>query len=195
MDSEKIKGFTQKITGVLKKYKYAAAVVIVGLLLVMLAPSGKRSGGADNNSGAGGASARDAPEAGTAVFSVEEVEGRLKDVLGAAQGVGRVEVMLTLKSSTETIYAEESRASSRVLRDESTVYEQTKDGETNLKTVQQGGGSESPVVIKTICPEYMGAVIICDGADDAAVRGRVLSAVLSATGITSERVAILKMKA
>ena len=191
MANEKIKDTLKKWTDVLKKYKYAAAVVLVGLLLILLTPSGDRNGG--EGGGTDGAGARDAPE--ESGFSVQEIEQRLTQILSVTQGVGRVEVMLTLKAGTENIYAEESRDSSRVLKDENTVIEQTEDSETSLKTVQQGGGSETPVVVKSIYPEYMGAVIICDGADDATVRSRVLSAVFSVTGITSEKVAILKMKA
>ena len=62
--------------------------------------------------------------------------------------------------------------------------------ESELKT-----GGESPVMIKQLYPEFLGATVVCDGADQPQVCAAVIEAVTSLTGISSERITVIKMKA
>jgi len=41
---------------------------------------------------------------------------------------------------------------------------------------------------------YRGAVVVCQGGDNASVRLAVVEAVSNATGLTSDRITVLKMK-
>ena len=50
------------------------------------------------------------------------------------------------------------------------------------------------LVRQTIPPIYQGAIILCQGADSAAVRLAIIQAVAGATGLTSDRITVLKMK-
>ena len=43
-------------------------------------------------------------------------------------------------------------------------------------------------------PEYLGAVVLCQGADNPSVKLSIVEAVSKATGLTTDRITVLKMK-
>ena len=53
---------------------------------------------------------------------------------------------------------------------------------------------EQGLVRQIIPPVYQGAVILCQGADSAQVRLSILQAVASATGLSTDKITVLKMK-
>ena len=53
---------------------------------------------------------------------------------------------------------------------------------------------KTPVVTKTKSAPYLGAVVVCDGADSAAVQLRVMQAVSALTGLGSDKISVIKMK-
>jgi len=155
---------SDKITGFLKKYKLILLIALVGVVL-MLIPIGSDSG----------------EETGTVVkiesaFSLEEYESELESILSSVQGVGKVKVMLTLKTGEETVYA----------IDESASYN---------KIVLKGSGQTSePVVVKIISPVFEGAVIVCEGGANSLVAFRVTEAVEALTGLKSDKISVVPMK-
>ena len=54
--------------------------------------------------------------------------------------------------------------------------------------------NEMALITQIISPEYLGAIVVCEGADDANVKLAVLEAVAKATGLRSDRISVLKMK-
>ena len=69
-------------------------------------------------------------------------------------------------------------------------------GELRLETVIVSGADrqENPVLQQTVGPVYQGAVVLCQGAADAAVRLAVVEAVSKATGLGADKICVLKMK-
>ena len=53
---------------------------------------------------------------------------------------------------------------------------------------------KTPVVTKTKKASYAGAVVVCDGADSAVVRLRIVQAVSALTGLGSDKISVIKMK-
>ena len=96
-----------------------------------------------------------------------DTQARLEQLLSSMDGVGRVELMLTTSGDT---------------REETTAFSST---QSTQKT---------PVVTKTKSAPYLGAVVVCDGADSAAVRLRVMQAVSALTGLGSDKISVIKMK-
>ena len=92
----------EKLRDILKKYRFAALVALAGVVLMLL--PGKKD------------SMPDAETAEGETFSLEETERRMAEVLGAMDGVGRVQVMLTLRSGETLSLAEDSSAVSTTLR-------------------------------------------------------------------------------
>lgn len=120
----------------------------------------------------------------TETAATESLQDELEDILGKVKGAGKVEVLLTQSAGARTIYQ----------TDEDT---QTGDdsGSTRSDTVLVGSGSEQAgLVCQVIPPTYSGAVVLCRGADSAAVRLAILEAVSAATGLSSNKISILKMK-
>ena len=105
----------------------------------------------------------------------------LQTLLSQIEGVGRVELMLTTSASEETFYQTDVRVSGET-REETTVFSS---GQSSQKT---------PVVTKTESAPYLGAVVVCDGADSAVVRLRVIQAVSALTGLGSDKISVIKMK-
>lgn len=105
------------------------------------------------------------------------LERELERLLGTLAGAGKVAVLLTPESGEETVYQ---------------MDKSTSGGDTVLLT-----GSErrqEGLIRRVDAPVYRGAVVLCQGADDAKVRLSVVQAVMAATGLSSERITVLKMK-
>ena len=65
---------------------------------------------------------------------------------------------------------------------------------SNTVVVTDAERKETGLIKQVISPQYRGAVILCQGADNANVRLSIMDAVKSATGLTYDRITILKMK-
>ena len=108
----------------------------------------------------------------------DEMENRLKKLLEQLEGVGRTEVMLTISSSAEQVYAQEMKSS---------CGERNQQQESSLVRLRSGG-TESALVTETRSPEICGAVILCSGGGHAAVRERAAQAAAVLLGIPSARI-------
>lgn len=162
-----------KIVGLLKKYKYVTLVLMLGIALLVI-PSKP---------------ARASPE--NTVHSVEEtepdesVEEKLKKTLSCIDGVGSVEVMLTVSFGQEVFYQ---------TNDNIGTSENATTSQREVVTVTDSERNQQAVVKQINPPKYMGAIIVCQGADDSRVQLAVIDAVSKATGLDSNRISVLKMK-
>ena len=135
----------EKVKDILKKYRFAVLVALAGVVLMLL-PAGKQDTEADDTAGE------------EMSFSLEETERRMAEVLSAMDGVGRVQVMLTLQSGEALSLAEDSSA---VLGSGGDVRQ-----DSQVLTVNRGSGRQEVVVTQRLYPTYQGAVVVCQGAGD-----------------------------
>ena len=160
----------EKLREVLKKYRFAALVALAGIVLMVL-PGGKKDGGSEESCAQDGG------------FSLEETEKRMAEVLGAMDGVGRVQVMLTLKNSSALELAEDADDTDR-------------DGELRRQrepvTLNRGSGYQDVVVTRETYPVYLGAVVVCQGAGSGGVRLAVAEAVAALTGLPADRITVVQ---
>ena len=117
-------------------------------------------------------------------FSLESEEKKIAQALGKIEGVGKVSVILTLKSSAEQ----------RIARDESTQYRSLDAGyelqsESSVVKIQEGSGMQQPVTLKYIYPEYKGALIIAENAGSA-IKLEITNAVAALTGLSSDKITV-----
>ena len=154
-----------------RKYKFVILIILVGIVLMML-PTGNKVKTADKT-----------VSTTQENFSLEDMEEKMTDVLSHIQGVGKVRVMLTLKSGSQLHLAEDV---SQYAKENDTKY----DSET--VTINRGSGNQEVVVTNTIYPTYQGAVIVCQGADLASVRLAVTEAVAALTGLSTDKISIVK---
>ena len=151
-------------------YKYPLLVLLLGAGLLLL----PRAGGAQPTA---------APET-TAAAAEEEpaaLEAKLENLLSQMEGAGAVQVVLMLEKSASYTYQTDR---------------ETRDGEERRETVlvSDGAGGEAPVTQETAYPVYQGAVVACQGADSAQVRLDIVRAVASLTGLSSDRITVIKLK-
>ena len=161
-----------------KKYKYVLAVVVLGLVLLVLPATGKKP---------------PAKEADNTDFGVEQFEQRVKSVLSNMKGVGRVDVMLSVKSTETNVYAQESRTNTSKVSGQASV-DQRQDVDSKISVVNGNQGEQTPVLISKNAPEFMGAVVVCDGADDPQICWSIIQAISSLTGAPSQNITVMKMK-
>ena len=167
MEDQKRKG----PLAVLNKYKYVLLVAALGALL-LLWPGEKRTQAAPPEA-----------EAVQTGVNVAETEAAMEEILGKIGGVGRVDVMLTLQSGSELVLAQDA-----TLRYSGSA-QAPDDYQRSTDTVQDSGGV---VVTREICPQFRGALVVCDGGGNDAVRLQVVEAVAAVTGLGSDRIAVVK---
>lgn len=178
MDTDQRKRKLIKPLELLGKYKYVLLVAALGALL-LLWPEQQASGGRDAAS-----STAEAGGMGTA----DTLEEDLENILGKISGVGRVDVMLTLDSGRELVLAEDS-----TLRySGNTQAPDDYDRSSSTVTVTSGGGGQDVVITRERYPQYRGALVVCDGGGNDAVRLQVVEAVAALTGLGSDRIAVVK---
>jgi stage III sporulation protein AG len=120
------------------------------------------------------------PEIITAEVSDElDLEETLEEVISQISGVGKTEVLLTESHGRETVYQTDNGYN-------------TSGNDTVILT--DSNRNQYGLVRQILPPVYKGAVVVCKGADSASVRLAVVDAVMRATGLSSDRITVLKMK-
>ncbi len=127
-------------------------------------------------------------ETQTAEFSsasyCNETESRLEEFLKNIEGVGEVQVYLTVSSEEEYIYATEGKSS----KSENKTEEEK-------SYVMIGGGSDKTALIETVKPpEICGAVIACTGCDSPVIQEKIYNAVSTALDIPTGKIYVTKLK-
>ena len=125
------------------------------------------------------------------------LEERLIQLLSRMDGVGRVEGMITLKSSRELV-VEKEQPVSRSSTNENDSQGGTRsvsqvDSEENTVYRTEGGASE-PYVIKTLSPEIEGVLVVAEGAGSGSINRTVVEIVQALFGVEAHKVKVVKME-
>ncbi|MGN1014876.1 MAG: hypothetical protein ACI4PM_05915 [Butyricicoccus sp.] len=164
--------------GRLEKYKYFLVIIAVGVLLMVVSvPDSTEQSSAESDSAA------------SESFDLNQFEQQICDSLAAMDGVGRVEVMLSLESGEESVYASDVSRSSQSSGSDSS----SENYQSTMSILSDGSYGEQPVLIKNNYPTFRGAVVICDGADSSSVQLEITEAISSLCGISSDHISIVKM--
>ena len=110
---------------------------------------------------------------------------RLSNLLSQMAGAGRVKVLLT-EATGEQIFYQEDRDTSD--------SDQSQTTRTDTVIVTDGTHSQEGLIRQVNPPTYLGAVILCQGADQPSVRLAITEAVANATGLGYHKITVLKMK-
>lgn len=169
-NKERITAWLQTALGKAARFKYALLILLLGVVLLLLPQK----------------TAEAPPEQASVPAETEEdLEARLEAVLSQVEGAGRVRVLLTLDAGTA--YEYQTDVETRSDSDGSEVSRRTVLAST-------GSGTDSAVTVRTTYPTYKGALVVCEGADSAAVRLSIIQAVSSLTGLGSDKITVIKMK-
>ena len=175
MDHDRGKrGGRVKALDALKRCKYVALTAVLGIVLLLL-PGGnekKQEGGAP-----------DAAED----FDRAALQEEMEEILSSLDGVGHLKLMLTVDGGSAYELARDEAQTQK--RGGENTGERTQKSET---VVLGSGVSAGVVVTRSRFPAFIGALVVCEGGDRAEVRLRVTQAVAALTGLSSERITVVK---
>ena len=128
---------------------------------------------------------------------ISELEGRLENILRKVNGIGEVEVMITLRASKEQVplkdvpYTQEglneidgeggSRTDNSIQKEESTVLVTNEDGNTQ------------PYILQVREPEVEGILVIAEGGDNVLIIMDIIEAAEVLFDIPAHKVKVMKM--
>ena len=115
----------------------------------------------------------------------EDLQQRLSNLLSQMAGAGRVKVLLT-EATGEQIFYQEDRDTSD--------SDQSQTTRTDTVIVTDGTHSQEGLIRQVNPPTYLGAVVLCQGADQPSVRLAITEAVANATGLGYHKITVLKLK-
>ena len=155
-----------KILNFTKRYWYVLLVLVIGLVLMAL-PTEEQNR----------VTTVSQPETQPQILQQE-----LEQILCQIRGAGKVKVLLTELTGSQTVYQ--------------TDQDQRGEDSSNIKTViiTDKDRNQNGLVHRVDPPVYLGAVIVCQGGDSAAVNLAIVEAVASVTGLSTDRITVLKMK-
>ncbi|MGN1159463.1 MAG: hypothetical protein ACI4SE_04625 [Lachnospiraceae bacterium] len=128
----------------------------------------------------------------------ERTEERLKAVLEAMEGVGKVEVMITYASGYELVPLQETTRSSSGTEETDasggtrTIQEESMSQQTVYTVDEQG--NQIPYVISTNEPEIIGVAVCAQGGGDPAIQRNITEVIQSLFRIEANRIIVTRMK-
>ena len=165
---------TEGVQRIWERYKWAGLVILAGVV-ALLWPSGgtKETSTAQSTAVA-------------ALGDPEALQEEMEEILSHISGVGEVRLLLTVETdgerqlagNTETSYSGSASA--------------PEDFSRSWEAVMAQDGGQTPVVTTTRYPTYRGALVVCQGGDQASVRLAVTEAVTALTGLPADRVSVAK---
>lgn len=127
----------------------------------------------------------------------EEMEARLKKALMKVEGIGNVEIMITLKSSKESVTLKDTPYSQESLdeRDSSGGERKSTSIDKKDETVLQnrGSGESTPYVIKELEPEIEGVLVIAQGGGSPTIISEIVGAVEVLFDVPAHKIKVMKM--
>lgn len=148
----------------------AAAIGLAGMLMIMLAGMGGTDGSEHESALTSESCLSDSDT------YRQQLEAQLEEVLSQIKGVGRTDVMITLSSSEEYIYAEESTVSGDKRQTEYVIAD------------------KNGLITGINTPSISGAVIVCEGGGNTQVCEKVYKAASVVLGIPTNKICVAKMK-
>lgn len=125
------------------------------------------------------------------------MEEKLENILRKVDGIGDVEVMVTLKTSKEQVALKDSANSQTSNSETDSQGGNRVESDTNVseETVmsQSGSGESSPYVVKEIEPEVEGVLVIAKGGDNGNVISEINSAVQVLFDVPAHKIKVMKM--
>lgn len=112
----------------------------------------------------------------------QTLEQALEKILAQVSGAGEVRVLLSGQlSETKRYQTDDTQSGSGELRQETVILT----GENRVQTA---------LVRQTEAATYRGAIVVCQGAENPKVALAVVQAVAAVTGLSTNRITVLKMK-
>lgn len=152
-----------------QKYKYVILIVLIGLVL-MAVPVGHSADEANPDTEI------------SQTDPVCSIDSQLESLLRQIKGAGEVRVMVSIASGEQILYQTDKSQSGSDITQSNTV------------TITDAQRAQNGLIQQINPPTYLGAIVLCQGADSPAVRLAMVDAVSKVTGLGAGRISVLKMK-
>ena len=159
------------ILKILGKYKFVLLIIAVGIVLMLLP----------------GNTAVDEKkiEYNEMIENTPDIAEQLSQMLSSVDGAGKTKVLLTVLEGERTVFQTD---------EDSTVSDNNSDVRKKTVIVSNDSRKESGLVQQINPPVYLGAVVLCQGADKPQIRLAIVDAVSKATGLGANQISVLKMQ-
>lgn len=184
-------------------------LLTLGVILCILAfpadkliprTSGERAGGGENEKTAAEEGDTKENMAYPVLAAVKdsyeaELERRVREILKNVDGVGQVDVMIVLKSSSEKVIHVDGSSSTSLTeeKDSSGGTRKVESQEQEQNTVMvSGNGETAPIIEKELRPELSGIIISAEGGDSLTVQAEISAAMEALFGLPAHKIKVLK---
>ena len=129
---------------------------------------------------------------------VDSLEKRMEEIISGMEGVGKVQVMITLSDTGMEILERNREITASDL-------EETDNAGGNRKNTESGereeviykkdaDGNETPYVVQRKLPEVTGVVVIAEGAGNTKVKENIIGAVSVLFNLNEHRIKVIRIK-
>lgn len=127
-----------------------------------------------------------------------KMENQLKTALMKVNGIGKAEVMITLKGTGEVVVNKDAPSTEEMVSEEDSSggkrkTENISKGEETILVTDENG-KNIPYVIKQNEPEVAGVVVICEGGGNETVISDITDACEVLFSVPVHRIKVMKMK-
>lgn len=162
----------------LPKKNHLLLILLAGILLLVVTFPDVRSKPSADESEDGSASVMN--ENTDLQKYADDLEKEIAGILSRVEGVGEVEVMITLKSGNRKIVEKDERSTRDDAAEETSVYRQNADG------------SSEPYVNTELAPGIEGVAVIAEGGGSPVVRQEITEAVQALFDVEAHKIKIMK---
>lgn len=156
----------------LKRYQWAILIVAIGLLMIIL-PDGEKN------------VQESIPSQEEPIQESNALQNQLEQLLSQLDGAGKVRVLLTESIGQQFIYQTDQNKN---------ITNESEDHRSDTVIISATDRSETGLLKRIDPPQYLGAIVLCQGANNASVRLAIVDAVGTATGLRSDKISVWKMK-
>lgn len=154
------------------KYNYVLLILVLGIFLMLLPNTGNGTAASTQ------IAAQDAPEK-------EALQDQLSQLLSQVDGAGKVRVLLTEAVGERRIFQ---------TNDNHSADERADSHKIDTVILTDGSRNQTGLVQQINPPTYLGAIVLCHGAEKPSVKLALTEAISNATGLSYNKITILKMK-
>lgn len=121
------------------------------------------------------------------------LQEELRELLRQMDGVGEVEVMITLKESQEVIVEKDQKKMQKQTAETGAPGNERVASEVTLQQDTVMDADKNPVIVKQIYPKIEGVVVLAQGVGTGRIRADIVEAVQALLGLDAHRVKVLKL--
>lgn len=126
------------------------------------------------------------------------LERQLKEILSAVDGVGRVEVMITMKDEGEAVVEKDvTKTEERTAEEDAQGTKRessTASSQQETVYIREDSSGGTPFVAKQVKPKVEGVLVVAEGGNNARVIKNISEAILALFPVEAHKITVVEMK-